>query len=110
MPARLRSRFPQIAAELKPRLDAALKETAEQIAEDAKSRVPVDTGKLRDAIHVERDGLAEYRVVAGDDEAFYGHFVEWGGAHNAPHPFLVPAAEAARATLEQTARTVLRGL
>ncbi len=110
MPARLRSRFPAIAAELKPRVDLALKEAAEAIARDAKQRVPVASGQLRDAIHVERKGLAEYEVVAGDDDAFYGHIVEHGGRHSAPQPFLVPAAESQRERLAELARAALSGL
>lgn len=106
----LKSRFPQIVAELNPRMDIATKTTAEAIAEDAKSRAPALTGALRDAIHVERSKLAEYRVVAGNTEVFYGHMVEHGTSHSPPHPFLVPAAEAQRPALESAARAALQGL
>ncbi len=91
-------------------MDFACKETADAIAEDAKGRVPVATGKLRDAIHVERKGLAEYVVIAGDDEAFYGHMVEFGTRRQPPHPFLTPAAEAHRVTLAAAGEAVLKHL
>lgn len=68
---------------------------AELIAEAAKERVPVDESAqthLRDAIHVKEteDGVL---VVAGDKTHWYGHLVEHGTSHSAPHPFLIPALE-----------------
>ena len=69
--------------------------TAEVVEKGAKSRVPIDSGDLRDAIHVEpvEDG---YAVVAGDSDVFYGHIVENGSVNVPPRPFLVPALEAER--------------
>lgn len=110
MAATLKSRFPEIAAELRPRVSAAVKAAAEGIEEGAKSRVPVDTGALRDAIHTERRAVAEYAVVAADDEVWYGMLVEHGTTHNPPHPFLVPAAEVGRDAAEGLVRAALRGL
>lgn len=94
----LYSRIPEIIGDLDPdapELNAALKEGAEAIAADARDRVPVDEGTLRDAIHVEAVDHG-YSVVAGDDEAFYGHIVEFGGVRTTARPFLVPAGEARR--------------
>ena len=71
------SRIPQITAELLPRLEAATGAGAELIAERAKQRVPVNTGALRDAIHVEPDD-GGFAVIAGNTEAFYGHIIEHG--------------------------------
>lgn len=105
-----KSRIPQIAAQIPARLDAALKAGAESIARDAQSRAPVASGRLRSAIHVEREGLGEYAVIAGDDNAFYGHLVEYGTAHTPARPFLIPALEARRATVLASAREALRGL
>lgn len=91
----LRSRLPQIAVELEVTVEKALEESAETVAEVARRRVPVASGKLRDAIHTqsERDGVY---VIGGDDEAWYGHLVEHGTSKVAPHPFLVPALEDSR--------------
>lgn len=88
-----RSRIPKITAEMAPILDEALQSAAETVAENARQRVPVDTGDLRDAIHVERTGFGEFAVIAGNDNAFYGHIVEHGGTRTPAHPFLVPALE-----------------
>lgn len=110
MSATLKSRLPEIVAELRPRVSAAVKEASEHVADEAKMRVPVDTGDLRDAIHVERGGPATYSVLAGDSDAFYGHMVEFGTSRTAPRPFMVPAAEASRAVAEAMVTAVLRGL
>ena len=106
----LRSRFPQIAGELAARLDGATRAAAEIVERQAKSRVPVNTGRLRDAIHVEREGVGEYVVVAGDTEVFYAHIVEHGGAHTAARPFMVPAAEESKAEIDVIGRSALKDL
>lgn len=94
MPAKLKSRIPEIIAQLaepKP----TLRQGVDAIAEGAKARVPVGTRHphLRDAIHVE-EAKGGYEVVAGDTEAFYGHMVEFGTTHSPAEPFLLPAFEA----------------
>jgi hypothetical protein len=96
----LQSKFTEIAVKLEPAVLAAALAGAELVAEGARERVPVVTGRLRDAIHVEEDpeGAA---VVAGDSKAWYGHIVEHGhvaqdGSTVAPRPFLIPSLEANR--------------
>lgn len=100
------NRLPQIAATLPRRVQASVKAGAELIAEEARHRVPdappLGEG-LVDAIHVEytrrkagEGGGGGYLVVAGDEDVFYGHLVEFGTVRSAPHPFLLPAAEAKR--------------
>lgn len=105
----LTSRIPEITVEI----ELIARETedvgADAVMADAKARVPVRTGALRDAIHKDRQSDGVY-VVAGDTEAFYGHMVEHGTSRTPPHPFLVPAVEENRATVEQYARARLRGL
>lgn len=110
MPATLKSRFPTIIAQLRPRVSMAVKESAQEIEAGAKERVHVDTGDLREAIHVERVGVAEYAVVAGDDDVFYGHLEEFGTIHSSPHPFLIPAAEAEAPRAAARVTAVLRSL
>jgi len=104
-----RSRIPQITAQLAVEMRAAEVAAADLIAERAKARVPVATGRLRDAIHVEHDdgGAA---VIAGDTEAFYGHIIEHGGARQAAHPFLHPAVEESREEIVALAAALLRSL
>jgi len=105
-----KSRLPLIAAELEPRLEAIAAAGAELVAARARDRVPVRTGKLRDAIHVEHTEPGEYAVVAGDTDVFYGHIVEHGGAYTPARPFLIPAGEEARPEIVKLAAAALRTL
>lgn len=104
------SKLPQIAAQLGARMDAVAKVTAERIEARAKERAPVSTGRLRDAIHVERTGVGEYQVIAGDTTVFYAHIVEHGGARTGPRPFMTPALEETRPDVETLGREALEGL
>jgi HK97 gp10 family phage protein len=107
----LKSRLPSIGPEIQARLEAECAKTAEHVAEAARERVPVDTGALRDAIHVEpaEHGIGEF-VVAGNTEAWYGHLVEYGTVNTDPRPFLLPAAEANRKRHAANAHAALKGL
>lgn len=106
----LRSRLTKIARSLDEELDLPMRLVAEAIEAGAKGRAPVNTGALRDAIHVEKRGEGSYAVVAGDGDVFYGHLVE-GGTTKAPaHPFLVPAAEAERDNVDEIVRRALGDL
>ena len=96
------NRFPQIIATLDPRLEQALDVGRHMIASDAKARAHVDSGEMRDQIHVDGD-----YVVAG---AWYSFFEEFGTVHNPAHPFMVPAAEANRDTVAGLAAAALRRL
>ena len=104
-----KSRIPEINAGMAVKLDAALKAGAERIAQEAKNRVPVSSGKLRDAIHTEKaeDG---YEVIAGSDEVFYGHIVEHGGAYVGARPFMIPALEELREQIIDNAQNALDDL
>lgn len=106
----LKTRLPTIAAELRPKVSAAIKAGADGVSRDAKERVHVRRGDLREAIHVERTGPAQYTVVAGDGEVFYGHLEEHGTVHSPPHPFLVPALESERDHIVSGVAAVLKVL
>lgn len=106
MGATLKSRLPEVAAELRPRVSRAVKKGAEDIADTARRNLEigghVDSGELLNSIHVERRGSAEYAVIAdaradknGNPGAGapYGGFVEFGTQDTAAYPFLHPAAE-----------------
>ena len=124
MPTTVRSNLGEIARELRPKVSAAVKDGAEDVAELAKVLAPSDTGALKAAIHVERRGMGAYAVVAGGKtplgDAWYGHLVEHGTARGGerggqgergptpPHPFLVPALEARRAEIVAQVEAALR--
>lgn len=105
-----KSRLPEIAAELAVKMDAVALAGAERIASEAQNRVPVATGRLKNAIHTERVRVGGYAVVAGDNETFYGHIVEHGGAYTPAKPFLIPALEDNRAEIIRFATLALRTL
>lgn len=104
------TRIPAITATLDERIEVALKAGAEQIEQDAKSRAPVDSGRLRDSIHADRTGNLEYSVIAGGDGVFYGHLVEFGTSKTPARPFLIPAGEAKRESVVASVMAVLRSL
>jgi len=111
----LKSQLSEIAAELGPAVERAVKKGAETVMADAKIRVPVDEddfdpkNHLRDAIHLERDDTTDgWLVVARNHDVFYGHMVEHGTVHSAPRPFLVPALEQNRRVIEEEIAAALR--
>jgi len=116
----LRSRIPQIAIELDLRVEEALEQGAEDVAEAARARVHPHrlTGRLEDAIHVQEEQEGFYVVAGGDAEledyrvrdVFWGHMLEHGTSHSAPHPFLVPALEENRGEVVARVTAVLKGL
>lgn len=79
----------------------SLLENGETVAEEAKRRCPVDTGKLRDSVHVEPKGANRVRIVAdakADDGYAYGRIIEYG-SHGTP--FMRSALAAKREELKQ---------
>lgn len=111
----LRSRLPQVAAELQPRVGHAVKEAAEVIAEDARSRVNIGPPPehIYDAITVVRQEAAAYAVEVpaySDKHIAYPFVVEFGGETQQPHPFLIPAAEANTDNAVYLVTAALRGL
>ena len=74
----------------------ALKQGADEVVADAKSRCPVRTGKLRDSIRAEPNREStSYKIVAdADNNGFcYGQIVEFSPKEGYT-PFLYPALEA----------------
>ena len=106
----LKSRLPEIATGLQAKVDAALAVGANRVAAEARDRVPVNSGALRDAIRVEHDGPGEYTVLAGDNDAFYGHLVEFGTSLTPARPFLIPAVESRRGDVLDDVKRALKGL
>jgi hypothetical protein len=124
---RLKSRIPDIIRQLDPQVNAALVESAEEVARIARFLLMpyTKTGRLMEAIHVERrydHGKVVTYVVAGDREAWYGHILEHGATHKgkrskghtdwtgrvAARPFLVPAAEASRKFIVNAGRDAIQ--
>ena len=96
--------------EIKAKVIAAFEEGAEIIAAEAKSRVPVDTGKLRDSIHVEmsEDKTRAYiKANARNKKGFaYGLVIEFSASSG--QPFLYPAADARAGEVKAKVREALK--
>lgn len=108
----LESHLTEYANKLNTRLIEALGDGAELVRARAAERAPdaPPFGKgLVEAIHVDdsQAPFLEYAVVAGDHKVFWGHLVELGTSHSAPHPFLVPALEESRVEILSTLKAAI---
>lgn len=78
-------------------LSDIVEDASKPLVQEAKARVPVDRGTLRDSIHASRAfakrGTVEYHV-GPSAKGFYGRFVEYGTRFQPKRPFLRPAADA----------------
>lgn len=92
----------QITVEIEKKAMDRLAKAGELVAVNARSRVPVKTGKLRDSIRVTRlpgDPKQNIRVYAGNrqkDGPFYAHMIENGTKNMSARPFLRPALNGSR--------------
>ena len=78
----------------------ALEENADIVVEEAKSRVPVKTGKLQASIHAVKKGENKIRIVADAKKKryYYGNLIEYSPRGK---PFMRPALEAKRDEIKQ---------
>lgn len=88
----------QIGEKVSEKTKQALKECSDMLVHEAKSRCPVDSGRLRDSIHAEKKkGGTKYQIVADakDDQGrYYGRIVEYSPKIN--KPFMYPAMDSLR--------------
>lgn len=70
----------QLTAEAEKRVLSA----AEEARDRARSRAPVDTGRLRDSIRAESDGLTARMAT----DCPYAAAVEFGTSKHSPRPFM----------------------
>lgn len=107
---RLLRKLAALPTAVKGKLRAALAKSADEMVALAKSLVPVDRGDLRDSIGwtwgkapsgsmvLATGGTSEFTITiyAGNDEAFYARWVEFGTINQAAHPFFFPSYRALR--------------
>ena len=85
-------KFPQIAAALPDKTRAVVRKASFDVEGQAKSRVPVDTGALKNSISTEFEDGGLTGVIAPHME--YATFVEFGTKRMSAQPYMTPAAEA----------------
>jgi HK97 gp10 family phage protein len=122
----LKRKFAAMPRAVREEVKAALVKSADELVGMQQRLVPVKTGALRDSIHyeIEDEGLRA-TVTAGDKEAFYARFVEFGtpphenqgefkGSENpgAPaRPFFSPAFRALRRRIRsRLSRAITTGI
>ncbi len=89
---RLRSRLEKLPDQMRKGAERAVAEETEEVTQDMRESVPVDTGALRDGMQAEVDGLAG-RAVSTAPHSFA---VEGGTSKMPAQPFALPAAERSR--------------
>lgn len=55
-------------------VDEGMEDAVAEIANDIRKRAPVDTGELKESIHVEPQGDGEYLIIVGADHAVYQEY------------------------------------
>lgn len=88
------NRIPEIVAQARPRALEAVNAALFAVEGHAKSIVPVDTGALKNSIHVTP---ADAGTLSGECSASmdYAVYVEYGTYRSPAQPYMTPAAEAA---------------
>lgn len=87
------NRFAEIAARLPKATGEIVKKTLLDIETQAKLRVPVDTGALRNSIQTEMETDTSGVVFTNQE---YAAYVEYGTSKMAAQPYMTPAAEGER--------------
>lgn len=107
---KLRAKMRALPDAVRGEIRAAMERGANEIVALAKTLVPVDQGDLRDSIGwtwgdaptgsmaLAQGGTADMRltIYAGDSQAFYARWVEFGTARMSAQPFFFPAYRALR--------------
>jgi HK97 gp10 family phage protein len=109
---KLRSAVAAFRENIAAGLIEATENVSDSIVKDAKDFCPVDTGSLRESIRREtvhrKGGIFDCRVVAGgritntktERKVDYAAYVELGTSRNKAQPFLAPAVEKNRQSIE----------
>lgn len=97
------NKLPGLSATLQNAVASLIEQAAQTTALEARQRVPVDTGRLKEGIRVEQQGKFAWRVTS---KKFYGRFHEYGTVKMAAHPFMTPAARRARKWLNSNLKQI----
>lgn len=97
--------FDSIARALPDIVSQIVGKVAHDIEADAKTRVRVDSGNLKNSLRTDQDGTEQTRWYVSTNVE-YAPYQELGTRHMPAHPFLLPAAEAARGPLVDALRSL----
>jgi HK97 gp10 family phage protein len=89
---RLRSRLMDLPDQMRKGAERAVAEETEEVAQDMRDSVPIDTGALQDGIQAEAEGLSGKAAST----AAHSFAVEGGTSKMPARPFAQPAAERSR--------------
>lgn len=103
--AALQRKLNAIPKAAKLAVEQSMEKSAQEIVDLAKRLCPVDSGTLRDSIGwtwgdapagsivlaATEGALLRITIYAGNDEAFYARWLEFGTAEMAAHPYFFPA-------------------
>ena len=98
------TRFPALQALTLARAAAAIEKAALDIEAQAKSRAPVDTGLLRNSINASPTGPLEWTV---ESPVSYSVYQEFGTRKMPAHPYMLPAVEFVKPSLESAFRRLV---
>lgn len=124
---KLENQFKRMPGEIREEIKVALAQAAREITDLMENLVPKDTGLLAGSIgwvwgdKVPKGAFSLMKVragttdpdllitiYAGDREAYYGRWVEFGTKAQAAHPFFYPAYRAMRKRVNALMRTAIR--
>ena len=128
---RLRARLERVPDVARRAAAQAMEEGAQEIVEEMKRLVPVDSGDLRDSIgwtwgdvpagsftiadirsgknKGDQYATLRIKIYAGNREAFYARFVEFGTKTGSPaQPFFFPAWKSGKAEFRRNIRAAVR--
>lgn len=89
---RLNKRFAAVSQAVRDAVRPALEKSADQLVAAARHLVPEDQGDLKDSIRKEAgEHELQVAVKAGDGDAFYARWVEFGTSEQEAQPFFFPA-------------------
>ncbi len=115
----LQKKLARMPEAIKEEMRKAMAQGADEVVALAKSLVPVDQGDLRDSIgwtwgdppkgsiilgNIKRSAKAQARkdagllitIYAGNDQAYYARWVEFGTVHMTARPYFYPSYRAVR--------------
>jgi len=100
----LRGKLAQLPDQMRKGAERAISDEVEEIAQDMRDSVPVDTGALQGGIQAESEGLTGKAVSTAD----HSWAVEGGTSRMPARPFAQPAAERSRTRFPERVSAAVR--